>query len=135
VALLYLLDTNAVSYAIQGYSAALRERMTSVPHTSMALSVFTEAELLYGLARKPDAKKLRSEVEKFLRDWQILSWDSAAAAAYGDLRAIQERRGRPLSHEDYMIAAHALSLGLTLVTHEQAFSLIDGLKTDDWTLS
>ena len=133
MALLYLLDTDAVSYAIQGYSVPLRERMDSTPHASMALSVFTEAELLYGLARRPDAKKLRGAVEKFLRDWQVLPWDSAAAAAYGDLRATQERVGRSLSHEDLMIAAHALSVGLTLVTRDQAFSLVEGLKTEDWT--
>jgi tRNA(fMet)-specific endonuclease VapC len=49
------------------------------------------------------------------------------------LRAEQERKGQPLSTEDLMIAAHALSLGLTLVTHDAAFSSIDGLKTEDWT--
>jgi tRNA(fMet)-specific endonuclease VapC len=135
MALRYLLDTNTVSYAIQGYSIPLRERMDSTTNSSMALSVFTQAELLYGLARKPEAKKLRSAVEKFLSDLRVLSWDSAAATAYGDLRAVQESKGRPLSHEDLMIAAHALSLGLTLVTHDQAFSFVDGLKTEDWTVA
>lgn len=130
----YLLDTNAVSYAIQGYSIPLRARMDATPTASMGLSVFTQAELLYGLARRPEAKKLRSAVEKFLRDLRVFSWDSAAATAYGDLRAAQERKGRPLSHEDLMIAAHALSLGLTLVTHDSVFSFVDGLKTEDWTV-
>ena len=135
MALRYLLDTNTVSYAIQGYSRPLRAGLNSTPNTSMALSVFTQAELLYGLARKPEAKKLRNAVERFLHDFQILPWDSTAAAAYGDLRAAQERKGRPLSHEDLMIAAHELALGLTLVTHDQAFSLVDGLKTEDWTVA
>ena len=131
----YLLDTNTVSYAIQGYSIPLRARMDSTANASMALSAFTQAELLYGLAQKPEAKKLRSAVEKFLRDLRILSWDSAAATAYGDLRASQESKGRPLSHEDLMIAAHALALGLTLVTHDQVFAFVDGLKTEDWTIA
>jgi tRNA(fMet)-specific endonuclease VapC len=65
----------------------------------------------------------------------VLSWDSAAARAYGLLRASQERKGRPLSVEDLMIAAHALSLGLTLVTNDKAFSFVDGLKTEDWTIA
>jgi tRNA(fMet)-specific endonuclease VapC len=51
------------------------------------------------------------------------------------LRANQERKGRPLSVEDLMIAAHALALGLTLVTHDQVFSFVDGLKTEDWTVA
>jgi len=51
------------------------------------------------------------------------------------LRAAQERKGRPLSHEDLMIAAHALALGLTLVTHDAVFSYVDELKTEDWTVA
>jgi tRNA(fMet)-specific endonuclease VapC len=131
----YLLDTNTVSYAIQGRSHSLRTRLAASPLGEMVISVFTQAELLYGLARKPQAVKLRGEVEKFLRDLQILPWDSEAAIAYGDLRAAQEKKGRTLSHEDMMIASHALSLRLTLVTHDQVFSFVDGLKTEDWTVA
>ncbi len=131
----YLLDTNTVSYAIRGYSLPLRKRLVASPHSERAVSVFTQAELLHGLARRPEASKLRAEVEKFLRDLYIISWDSGAAIEYGDLRATQEKKGRPLSHEDLMIAAHALSLNLTLVTHDQVFSFVDGLKTEDWTMA
>jgi tRNA(fMet)-specific endonuclease VapC len=101
----------------------------------VGLSAFTQAELLYGLARKPQAIDLRIEVDKFLRRFQILPWDSIAAAAYGDLRPAQARKGRRLSHEDLMIAAHALALGLTLVTHDQVFGFVSGLKTEDWTIA
>ena len=131
----YLLDTNTVSYAIRGYSRSLRAKLAALPFAERAISVFTQAELLYGLARKPEAMKLRADVEKFLCDLQILTWDSAAATAYGDLRSAQERKGRPLSHEDLMIASHALSLSLILVTHDQVFSFVDGLKTEDWTMT
>ena len=131
----YLLDTNTVSYAIKGDPRPVRDRLKAVPKPIVALSVFTQAELLYGLARRPEAARLRVDVDAFLRDSQILLWDSPAAASYGELRAIQERKGRPLSHEDLMIAAHALSLGLTLVTHDSAFSFVDGLKTEDWTVA
>jgi tRNA(fMet)-specific endonuclease VapC len=62
-----------------------------------------------------------------------LGWDSEAARCYGSLRAGQERKGKPLSTEDLMIAAHALSLGMTLVTNDSAFSFVEGLKTEDWT--
>jgi tRNA(fMet)-specific endonuclease VapC len=70
-----------------------------------------------------------------LDDAVILPWDSAAARTYGQLRADQERKGRPLSVEDMMIAAHASSQGLTLVTHDSVFSFVDGLKTEDWTIA
>jgi tRNA(fMet)-specific endonuclease VapC len=131
----YLLDTNTVSYAITGNPRPVRSRLNALANTVVGLSAFTQAELLYGLARRPQAAELRLEVEKFLRDFQILPWDSLAATAYGDLRAAQERKGRPLSHEDLMIAAHALSLDLTLVTHDQVFAFVDGLKTEDWTIT
>jgi tRNA(fMet)-specific endonuclease VapC len=135
MAVLYILDTNTVSYAIKGDPRPVRDRLKAVPKAFVALSVFTQAELLYGLARKPLARQTRLKVEEFLRDNTILPWDSEAAASYGELRAAQERRGRPLSHEDLMIAAHALSLGLTLVTSDRVFSFVDGLKTEDWTIA
>jgi tRNA(fMet)-specific endonuclease VapC len=135
VTIRYLLDTNTVSYVISGNPRRVRVRLNSLTRSELALSAFTQAELLYGLARKPQATELRAEVEKFLQDFQILPWDSPAAAFYGDLRAAQERKGRRLSHEDLMIAAHALALGLTLVTHDQVFAFVDGLKTEDWTIA
>jgi tRNA(fMet)-specific endonuclease VapC len=131
----YLLDTNTVSYAITGNPSPVRNRLKATSSSEIALSVFTQAELVYGLARKPDAVGLRKAVEGFLHDFQILPWDSAAALWYGDLRATQQRKGRSLSHEDLMIASHGLSLGLTLVTRDQAFAFVDGLKTEDWTVT
>jgi len=132
MALRYLLDTNTVSYSIKGNPRQVRARLNTVARSTVALSAFTQAELLYGLALNPEASRLRAVIEQYLRDFPVLPWDSAAAAAYGDLRAAQRRKGRPLSHEDLMIAAHALSLDLTLVTSDHVFSLIDGLRTEDW---
>lgn len=101
----------------------------------MAISSITEAEVFYGIANRPGAVRLRIAAEGFFALATVLSWDSAAARAYGALRAAQEHKGRPLSVEDLMIAAHALSIELTLVTHDQAFSFVDGLKTEDWTVA
>jgi tRNA(fMet)-specific endonuclease VapC len=130
-----LLDTNTVSYSIKGVPPTVRARLKAVSREDVAISVFTQAELLYGLARKPLATRIREDVEAFLLDIEILPWDCSAAVSYGELRAAQERKGRPLSHEDLMIAAHALSLGLTLVTHDQVFSFVDGLRIEDWTVA
>jgi tRNA(fMet)-specific endonuclease VapC len=133
--ILYLLDTNTVSYYVAGNPLQVRERLDSIGRGATAVSTITEAELRYGVARNPNAIRRRMAVESFLGDTVILPWDSAAACTYGRLRAEQERKGQPLSVEDLMIAAHALSLELTLVTHDAAFSFVEGLKTEDWTVS
>jgi tRNA(fMet)-specific endonuclease VapC len=130
---LYLLDTNIVSYAIAGNPLQVGKRLADVGPSSTAVSTVTEAELRYGVARNPGALRRRESIESFLDNAVILPWDSAVARTYGRLRADQERKGLPLSVEDLMIAAHALSLGLTLVTHDSVFSYVDNLKTEDWT--
>jgi tRNA(fMet)-specific endonuclease VapC len=127
--ILFILDTNTVSYYIAGNPASVRKNMEIVGRQSTAVSSVTEAELRYGVARRPASIQRRASVESFLANARILSWDSATAQTYAD----QERKGRPLSVEDLMIAAHALSLGLTVVTHDQAFGFVDGLRTADWT--
>jgi tRNA(fMet)-specific endonuclease VapC len=132
---LYLLDTNTVSYAIADNPPQVGKKVAVVGLLSTAVSTVTEAELRYGVARNPGALRRRASVESFLDDVVILPWDSAAARTYGQLRADQESRGLPLSVEDMMIAAHALSLDLILVTHDQVFSFIEGLKTEDWTIT
>jgi tRNA(fMet)-specific endonuclease VapC len=132
---LYLLDTNTVSYYIADKPPQVRVNLRRVSSQSTAVSTITEAELRYGIARTPNALRRRESVESFLLNALILPWESAAARTYGQLRASQERKGRTLSVEDLMIAAHALSLDLALVTHDQAFTFVDGLKTEDWTIA
>jgi tRNA(fMet)-specific endonuclease VapC len=131
----YLLDTNVVSYFLENRPPQVRLRLSRIGPDETAISAITEAELRYGLAKKSGAIRQRIPVEKFLTDATILPWNSASARTYGPLRAEQERKGKPLSTEDLMIVAHALSLGLTLVTHDQAFSFVEGLKTEDWTVA
>lgn len=128
----YMLDTNMVSHFIKG-DHNVRKKVTSVPMSDLAISVITEAELLFGLAKIPDAKKLGIVVHEFLIRVNVLPWDSAAAACYGTLRADVQRRGKILGNIDLLIAAHALSLGVVFVTNDRAFSQIDGLKIEDWT--
>jgi tRNA(fMet)-specific endonuclease VapC len=130
----YLLDTNIVSYLLKGQFPALRAQFERVTAETIAISAITEAEVFYGLALKPGALRLRFAAEAFFASVTRLAWDAGAARCYGSLRAEQEGKGRPLSTEDMMIAAHALSAGLTLVTHDKAFSFVDGLKTEDWTV-
>lgn len=128
----FLLDTNTASFIIRGTYPALLKRLQSHAVTSIAISCVTEAELLYGLARKPGATALAATVSTFLRHVQALPWDSVAAARYGELRPQFEAAGTPLGNLDTLIAAHALALGATLITHDKAFRLVPGLVVEDW---
>ena len=128
----YLLDTNTVSYAIKGNVPHVRERLQKVPVSDVAISVITEAELRFGVAKYPDATRLKLIVEEFLSFVDIRSWDSDAARQYATVRAVVEREGRPIGNLDIMIAAHALALGAVLVSGDRVFRRVKGLKIEDW---
>jgi tRNA(fMet)-specific endonuclease VapC len=128
----YLLDTNTVSYAIKGNVPHVRERLQKVPVSDVAISVITEAELRFGVAKYPDATRLKLIVEEFLSFVDIRSWDSDAARQYATVRAVVEREGRPIGNLDIMIAAHALALGAVLVSRDRVFRRVKGLMIEDW---
>lgn len=129
----YLLDTNIASFIIRGGPPQLMARLRAQSVTAVGISAITEAELRYGLARKPGATALATAVTAFLRHVQTLPWDSDAAERYGRLRAELETAGTPLGGMDMLIAAHALALGATLVTNDQAFRRVPNLAFEDWT--
>jgi len=129
----YLLDTNIASYVIKGNVPAVRRRIVQVPMARLAISAVTEGELRYGVARRPDAARLRTIVDEFLLRMTILPWDLEAAQRYGQIRAALEREGQPMGNLDTMIGAHALALGAVLVTNDQAFTRIRELNVEDWT--
>jgi tRNA(fMet)-specific endonuclease VapC len=129
----YLLDTNIASFIIRGNVPNVRGRLRSVPMSSVSLSVVTQAELLYGVARKPGAKNLKAVVHEFLLHIRALPWDNLAATHYAHLRAALERSGKPIGNMDMLIAAHALSLDAVLVTSDAVFKHIDRLRTENWT--
>ena len=128
----YLLDTNTVSHLIRQH-AAVAPRVVAAPIASLCISAITEGELLYGLARRPDATRLRAVVEQFLLRVDVLPWDRAAAKRYGTLRALMESKGQTLAPLDMQIAAHAQSAGAVLVTSDRAFKQITGLLLEDWS--
>ncbi len=133
MAVRYLLDTNTVSYVIKGNVPQVRQRLLKVPMAEIGISVVTEAELRFGLARKPEASSLKIAVEEFLLRVEILPWDSDAAQHYARVRAALEDEGEPIGNLDLMIAAQALAAEAALVTHDRVFRKIRGLKTEDWT--
>ena len=130
---IYLLDTNIASYIIKGNFPHVRQHLLKIPMGDIAISVVTEAELRFGVARLPQAAKLGIAVQELLLRVAVLPWDSEAAQQYAQIRTILERAGEPMGNLDLMIAAQALAVGATLVTNDRVFRRLKGLRIEDWT--
>lgn len=129
MSVLYMLDTNTVSYIAKGHSKAARARMLNLEKDEVVcLSVITEAEIRYGLAKRPEAVALRERMEWFLAAVNVLAWGRPEAQAYGALRARLEFSGKRLENMDMQIAAHAIAADAILVTSDKAFAQIDDLR-------
>jgi tRNA(fMet)-specific endonuclease VapC len=128
----YMLDTNIVSHIIKG-TPNVRAKLVTIDMHEITISAITAGELWFGLAKKTAAQNLSKVVQEFLLRVEVLPWDAISAACYGKLRAEMQKHGKLLGNLDLLIAAHAKALGLVLVTNNQAFSQIAGLKLEDWT--
>ena len=100
--------------------------------SEVAISVVTEAELRFGVARRPEATRLQIAIDEFLLRLESLPWDSPAAQQYAHLRAALERDGELMGNLDRMIAAHALAIPAVLVSSDHVFRRVKQLKTQDW---
>jgi tRNA(fMet)-specific endonuclease VapC len=131
-----MLDTDMASHVIKGHPPEVRQRLAALPMGSIFVSVVTQAELLYGVARKGYPKALASLLREFLLRVEVLPWDGEAATVYADLRSSCAASGITLGALDMMIAAHAVAAKATLVTHDQAFFLVPGgvLAVEDWIM-
>ena len=133
MAIRFLLDTNTVSFHIRRSSPELRRRLRRTKAREVALSVVTEMEIRYGLARNP-ALRIAPLVEEFLAGISIVPLTSDVATHYGRARAELEARGTPIGPLDLMIAAQALALKATIVTTNlKEFRRVRGLHSEDWT--
>ena len=129
----YLLDTNICIYLIKWHPAGILRRMTEVTVGDVGLSSITVAELQYGVAKSSQVERNGLALEQFLAPLAVVDFDASAAVAYGAIRVLLERRGTPIGSMDTLIAAHALSLNVTLVTNnEREFTRVPGLKLANW---
>ncbi len=128
----YMLDTNMVSHVVRGHPEVARH-LVSVPMAALCISAITNGELLFGLAKRPDAKQLHIVVGEFLRRVDVLPWDAVVSEQYGIVRANLQRQGKILAPLDLQIAAHALSLDAVLVTNDGAFRQVPNLNLEDWS--
>lgn len=129
----YMLDTDISSYLIKRRDPALQARLTKVAIAGLCISSVTKAELLYGVARSSNKRVNRLAVDEFLRYVRVLPWDEEAAEHYAVIRVALETAGTPIGNLDTMIAAHARSCRVTVVTNnERHFRKVPGLRVDNW---
>jgi tRNA(fMet)-specific endonuclease VapC len=128
----YVLDTNIVSELVRDPQGRVARRIDEAGEDQICTSVIVAAELRYGAARK-GSTRLTTRVNQILEALDVVGLEPPADARYGQLRAALERAGRVVGANDMLIAAQALSLGLTLVTdNEREFRYIAGLRVENW---
>jgi tRNA(fMet)-specific endonuclease VapC len=130
----YMLDTNMVSHFIKGHPKVVAQ-VVGLPMSLLCISAITEAELLFGLAKLPQAKRLHESVREFLLRVDSLPWDSSVTRDYAAVRADMKKQGKTLEPLDLLIATHALSTGAILVTNDRAFAQVPKLQLEDWTIT
>ena len=127
----YLLDADTVSYALRG-QGQVAARLLQHPPSDIAISALTLAELGFGAEEKQSAT-LRRAIRAFVQDVTVVPFDDEAAAHFSTLAAALAREGSPIGVLDTLVAAHALALGLTIVTNNtRHFSRVSGLKVENW---
>lgn len=128
----YLLDTNH-GIAIMNRDARIRPALERHRASTLRLSTISLAELRYGVAKSAKRTESAARLAQLLAKVPPVPFDDAATDRYGDLRALLEKRGTPIGPLDTLIAAQALSLGWTLVTHNtREFKRVPGLTVEDW---
>ena len=128
----YLLDANLCIRVLRDRTPSLRDRFNREAD-GLAISTIILTELLHGAAKsaRPDAN--RREVENFAARLEVLPYDAAAAHHAADIHAALERQGRSIGSYDVLIAGHARSKGLVVVTGNRGeFDRVDGLRCEDW---
>ncbi len=131
----YLLDTNICIHLIRQPSPEVAERFRQLSYGDAVMSVVTFAELRHGVERDPQAKEMAERALSLLQSFiPVVPFDNDAAVSYGVLAAaVRDRRRDAL---DRLIAAHALSLSLMLVTNNEAdFKDYPGLAIENWVNS
>ena len=128
----YLLDTNLCIRVLRDRPPTVRERF-NLEADGLCISAVVLTELLHGAARSDRPEHHRAEVERFAARLEVLAFDEAAADHAADIRAALARKGTPIGGYDVLIAGHARSRGLTVVTGNLSeFGRVDGLRCEDW---
>ena len=129
----YMLDTNICIFTVKNRSQQVREAFNR-HHGQLCISSISLMELIYGAERSAMPERNLSVIEGFSARLEVLNYDQAAATHTGQLRAELARSGTPIGPYDQLIAGHARSQGLILVTNNRReFDRVPGLRVEDWT--
>ncbi len=132
--MIHLLDTNTFTAIIKGHPKALAA-FVKLDIKNIKLSVINLGEIEFGLKHNPVGSLKLARIQSLLEDVEVLALDQQSALIYGEIRADQQKKGEPIGSNDFWIAAHALSLGATLVTNNvREFKRVKGLKVENWIL-
>jgi len=128
----WTLDTGVCIRVLRDRPSGLRERFNAEAG-ALCISAVTLGELKHGVYRSAEPERARAQVGALSGRLRVLAYDEAAAARFGAVRADLQRRGATIGPDDLMIAAHALSLGLAVVTGNlREFTRVEGLHAEDW---
>jgi tRNA(fMet)-specific endonuclease VapC len=129
----YLLDTNICIYIIKKKPSEVFDKFISLTPGDIGISSITLAELQYGVEKSSNSEKNREALEKFLTPIEIIDFGHEASVEYGKIRSALEKKGIPIGPLDMLIASHAKSLDVVLVTNNvREFERIEGLKIENW---
>jgi tRNA(fMet)-specific endonuclease VapC len=130
----YMLDTDTCSYIMKRSNGAVLKRLQRVAVSDVCISVITKSELLYGVELSPRRQRDELALNEFLVYVEVLDFTDEASSLYAKIRADLKARGTMIGANDLFIAAHARSLGLTLVTNNtREFGRIRNLDIENWT--
>ncbi len=131
----YMLDTDTCSCIMKRSSPSVLRRLRALPVADVCMSVITRCELAYGVAVSPRHRQDAAALDAFLPYVEVRDLSDDAASHYAEIRADLKRRGAMIGAHDLFIAAHAKSLGLTLVTNNTAeLGRVKGLALENWAL-
>ena len=131
----YMLDTDTCSYIMKRSNDAVLKRLSTVPVSDVCISVITKSELLFGVEVSPRRRQDAAALGAFLNYMRILDFPDEASLHYARIRADLRSQGSMIGANDLFIAAHARSLGLTLVTNNtREFGRVSRLVIENWTL-
>ncbi len=129
----FMLDTNIIAYAKNNRPENVLKRLTQYQPEDMCISAITMAELEFGVCNSSRPDQNRMALLLFLSRIAVLPFDADAAREYGDIRADLTKKGTLIGANDLLIAAHARSLGLTLVTaNTREFERVEKLRVENW---
>ena len=129
----YMLDTNICIFVIKHKPENVIRKFIEHEPEDLCISSITYAELMHGVEKSQAREKNRLAIALFLSPISIVDFDNQAAEEYGRIRTDLETKGNPIGPMDMLIAGHAISKGLTLVTNNtREFSRIEGLTVEDW---